>query len=172
MYRARLKNGPQVPWMWGEKIAYSCLQQAEECNFFSSHSRNLGPVFLAELCSSSEDRKGFEVRGTSYWSSTDFVRKAPWWLLAVARKLSMVTKLDEPPGIQFAQIGFEVTSGGWFGQPGLGVSSGGHFRQLFSEAPHDGQFRQRDFGVNFWWESCLNLTFNKRAVLFHQTIKW
>ena len=39
------KNRPQVRWIWGEKIAFSCLQQEGERNFFSSHSWNLGPVF-------------------------------------------------------------------------------------------------------------------------------
>ena len=36
--------------MWGEKIAFSFLLQAEEGNFFSSYLRNLGPVFFAEPC--------------------------------------------------------------------------------------------------------------------------
>ena len=37
---------PPVACIWGEKIAFSCLQQAEERNFFTSFSQNLGFVDL------------------------------------------------------------------------------------------------------------------------------
>ena len=33
-YRGGLKYGSQVPWIWSEKVAFSCLQQAGERNFF------------------------------------------------------------------------------------------------------------------------------------------
>ena len=45
-YRDRQIHKPQVPRKRGEKLALSCLQQAEERNFFTSFSRNLGFVDL------------------------------------------------------------------------------------------------------------------------------
>ena len=43
-YRARLKGVCQVLWIWGEKIAFSCLQQARKRNFFTTYSQSLGSV--------------------------------------------------------------------------------------------------------------------------------
>ena len=43
-YRGGLKYGPQVRWKWGEKVAFSCLLQAWEHNFFTSFSPNLGTI--------------------------------------------------------------------------------------------------------------------------------
>ena len=48
--RLRVKSslgGPQILWVRGEKVAYSCLQQAGDHNFSSSFSRNLGSTFQA-----------------------------------------------------------------------------------------------------------------------------
>ena len=45
-YRDGLKYGSHVLWIWGEKFAFSCLQQARERNFFTSFSQNLGFVDL------------------------------------------------------------------------------------------------------------------------------
>ena len=45
-YRDRQIHKPQVPRIRGEKVAFSCLQQAEERTFFTSFSRNLGFVYL------------------------------------------------------------------------------------------------------------------------------
>ena len=40
VYRDRQKYASQALWIWGEKIAFSSLLQAEERNFFTSYSRN------------------------------------------------------------------------------------------------------------------------------------
>ena len=45
-YRDGLKYAFQVPWIWGEEIAFSCLHQAGERNFFTSYSQNLGSILL------------------------------------------------------------------------------------------------------------------------------
>ena len=49
-YRARLKGFGQVWWTWGENIAFSCLQQAGERNFFLLIFTKPGRSLLAEPC--------------------------------------------------------------------------------------------------------------------------
>ena len=46
LYRDRQIHKPQVPRIRGLKVAFSCQQQAEERNFFTSFSQNLGFVDL------------------------------------------------------------------------------------------------------------------------------
>ena len=48
-YRDVLKGGPQVLWIWGEKVAFSCLLQAGERNFSSHIHRTWGPPFRPSL---------------------------------------------------------------------------------------------------------------------------
>ena len=44
LYRNGLKYASQVLWIWDEKIAFSCLMQVGERNFFTSYSRNLRSI--------------------------------------------------------------------------------------------------------------------------------
>ena len=44
-YRAGLKGGPQVLWIWDEKVMFSCLQQTGERNFSFKNSWNQGSTF-------------------------------------------------------------------------------------------------------------------------------
>ena len=44
-YREPLKGSSQVVRMWGEKIAFSCLQEVNKTQLFHPISHNLGRAF-------------------------------------------------------------------------------------------------------------------------------